>query len=98
MATKDEWIGVAEVAAELKLSERAAWELVRRVKVPMLESGGAVMSRARFRRSDWEAARDASLKPAPARASKAAAQPPAPPTVKPTPAAAVAAKLARLRG
>jgi hypothetical protein len=63
VSTNDEWIGVTEVATELKLTDRAAWELIRRLAVPRLEPGRAIMSAARFRRSDWEAARDASVKP-----------------------------------
>lgn len=87
----DEWIGVAEVAAELHLTERAAWELVRRLKVPMIEAGRAVMARARFRRTDWEACRDGSMKPAAQRQAK-----PLPPSTKAKPD--LAAKRARLRG
>lgn len=69
----DEWIGVAEVADELRMTHRAAWELIRRLGVPRLEPGRAVMASARFRRSDWEAARDASVKPPEPRARVAAA-------------------------
>jgi hypothetical protein len=111
MSTKaDEWIGVAEVAAELKLSERAAWELVRRLAVPMLEVGRAVLSTARFRRSDWEAARDRALQPPAPRSKSAAgaaageASGAAVASAAPRPARVkrsgpdVAKKLARLRG
>jgi len=98
MSQTVEWIGVAEVAAELNLTPRAAWEMVRRLKVPMIEPSRATLARARFRRSDWEEARDAALRPASPRAAKPA---PAPTPPKQSPAAAaanVAAKLARLRG
>lgn len=61
--TTTEWIGVEQVAAELSLTQREAWELVRRIGVPLLESGRGRMTRVRFRRADWEDRRDAACKP-----------------------------------
>ena len=69
-ARADEWIGVAEVAAEMNLSDRGAWELVRRLGVRRLEPGRAIMKDARFRRGDWELARDAAIGPPVPRAAK----------------------------
>lgn len=60
-ATDGVWIGVAEVAAELHLTPRGAWGLLRRAGLKMLNP--AQMGRARFRRSDWEAARDGLMAP-----------------------------------
>jgi hypothetical protein len=77
----DEWIGVAEVAVELKLTERSAWELIRRLGVPRLEPGRAIMGLARFRRSDWEAARDAAVRPPEPRSRQVRPAAPAPPTL-----------------
>ena len=74
-----------------------AWELVKRIGVPML-NGDRKMTNARFRLSVWEEARDAATKPAtprlPARPSyiPASAEIPARPPVKPK-----IDKLARLR-
>jgi hypothetical protein len=73
MSTADEWIGVTDVAAELKLTDRGAWELIRRLGVPRLEPHRSVMATARFRRADWEAARDAATKPPEPRARAASA-------------------------
>lgn len=61
--TKPDWIGVDAVADELSLSRREAWELVRRIGVPMLEAGNCKMDKARFRRLDWEDRRDAAVRP-----------------------------------
>jgi hypothetical protein len=97
-AKADDWIGTAEVAAELRLTERAAWEVLRGAGIRMLNPRR--MGMARFRRSDWEAAREAILKPPAPRApyvrpaAPAAAAVKAPP--KPT-GGAVAEKMARLR-
>jgi hypothetical protein len=70
--TRDEWIGVAEVAAEMKLPERVCWELLRRLRVPMLP-GLNTMARARFKRADWAEALERSKAPAPERAISAPA-------------------------
>jgi hypothetical protein len=61
--TRDEWIGVAEVAADLNLPVRVAWELVKRLRVPMLP-GLNTMARARFKRADWAEALERSKAPA----------------------------------
>lgn len=58
-----EWIGVAQVATEMALTDREAWELVRRIGVPLLEAGRGKIGKVRFRRSDWVARRDAATKP-----------------------------------
>lgn len=93
----DEWIGVAEVAAELHLTERGAWEIIRRTGLKMLNHH--LMSKARFRRSDWEAAREAIMRPAEPRAAytrpvvQAADRPKAKKADGPT----IADKIAKLR-
>lgn len=61
---RDEWIGVAEVAAELNYSERRAWYLIQSLGIRCLGPTRNRMRLARFLRSDWEEARDRSLKPA----------------------------------
>jgi hypothetical protein len=66
----DDWIGVEDVAAELRVSPRIAWELVRRLEVPVIDPGHARMQTVRFRRADWMAARDGAMKPVPTRASR----------------------------
>lgn len=86
--TADEWIGVAEVAAEMKLTERRAWELIRRLCVPRIEGARSDMAGARFRRSDWEKCRDGAVKPPEPRARAgrlAPAPPPARPAARPIP-------------
>lgn len=40
MSASQEWIGVADVAAELRLTDREAWELVKRIGCPVLEGSG----------------------------------------------------------
>ena len=56
-----EWIGVAEVAAELGITPRKAWGTIKRLKVPCLLTASDPLRDARFRRSAWERARDADL-------------------------------------
>lgn len=58
-----EWIGVSQVAAELGLTDREAWELVKRLGVPCVGPTRDCMRKARFTRADWEQARDASKRP-----------------------------------
>jgi hypothetical protein len=96
MSTRaDEWIGVADVAAELNLSARAAWEILRRSGVRMLNE--RAMKRARFRRGDWEAAREQAMRPVPPRAAyvRPAA---APAGEKPKAAPPAPARASKLRG
>lgn len=72
------WIGTAEVAAELNIKPKKAYELIRRLGVPLLAMAGGRMDEVRFLRADWEAARDAALKPIDPRAGKVAEPTPAP--------------------
>jgi hypothetical protein len=73
MGTKtDEWIGVADVADELHLTQRHAWELVKKLGVPCVGPVRDVMRLARFSRADWETARDRSKAPPTPRHSKQA--------------------------
>lgn len=60
----DEWIGVDDVARELNYTRRQSWELVKRLRVRCVGPTRHVMARARFLRSDWEEALNASLRPA----------------------------------
>jgi hypothetical protein len=61
MATAtEEWIGVKEIADEMGMSERGAWELVR--KWCVVVSHPHSRQKARFRRSDFEEARERGLK------------------------------------
>jgi hypothetical protein len=70
MSTADvEWIGVSHVAAELGLTDREAWELVKRLGVDCLGPTRDCMRKARFTRADWERARDDSKRPPTPRAS-----------------------------
>lgn len=97
-----EWIGVAEVAAEMNLTDRGAWELLKRLGVPIVEGERARMKSARFRRSDWIAARDRSMGPAPSRAPYRGSFTPSPltpprPAAGLTPSNVAADKLKRLR-
>jgi hypothetical protein len=96
MTPDDPWIGVAEVAAELRYTEAEAWRLIRRIGVPMLEPDRARMKAARFRRSAWEARRDARTGP-PAPRYREARYAAVAPTTRPTTSGA-ASKLAKLRG
>ena len=94
----DEWIGVEVVAAELCLSKRAAWEVLRRSGVKMLNPHSARL--ARFRRGDWVEAREAIMRPPAPRVARVRTRPigtdPAPSAPAAT-APSVAAKLAKLR-
>lgn len=96
-ATDGVWIGVAEVAAELHLTPRGAWGLLRRAGLKMLNP--AQMGRARFRRADWEAARDGLMAPPDPPAAYVRKAAPATAGVATVPARkpAGAEKLARLR-
>ncbi len=95
------WIGVADVAAEMNLTDRAAWELVKRIGVPVVEGPRSNSKNARFLRSEFEAARDRSKGPAPGRSpygAKESSRPVAASTAAPTAPGAAASKLAKLRG
>ena len=69
-APESDWIGVAEVAAEMNFSSRQAWELVKRLGVPMIAGAGRRMDGARFLREKWQALRDAAQRPAEPRAPR----------------------------
>lgn len=62
------WIGVKNVAEELNISERAAWELIRRSGVKMLNERSVKL--ARFLRTDWEEARANLMKAATPRSAQ----------------------------
>jgi hypothetical protein len=68
----DDILTVADVAAELRLSERLAWETVKRLRVPCVAYHGS-MRRARFKRGDWEAALERSKTPPALRTAAGAA-------------------------
>lgn len=59
----EEWIDVATVAAEMHLSEREVWERMKRWGVRVTHPHS--MSRAKFRRSEFEERREAGLEPPP---------------------------------
>jgi hypothetical protein len=65
----DVYIGVDQVASELGLTKRQAWELVRKLAVPCLGPTRNMMDRARFRRADYETRLAQSLSPPEARKS-----------------------------
>lgn len=69
---QDEWIGVAEVAIELAITPRQAWELIKKLGVPCIGPVRDVMRMARFSRADWEEARDRSKAPPTPRGGKGA--------------------------
>ena len=69
-----EWLSVQDVAAELRLTDRQAWELVKRLSIPCVGPVRDCMRLARFRRADWVAARDGSLAPPTPRANQARAR------------------------
>src|SRR4051812_32455856 len=64
-----EWITVEDVATELRVSRRRAWELVKRLAVPCVWTVRGTIDGARFTRADWERCRDASKAPPEPRAS-----------------------------
>lgn len=67
IAPEDDYIGVRQVAELLNLTDRAAWELIKRLGVSLLD-GDRRMSQVRFLRRDWDAARRTGAKPAAERA------------------------------
>ena len=72
MSTKaEEWIGVEDVAAEMKFTQRQAWEYVRRIG--LASANGVTMKLARFTRADFEAARERAMRPLAPRARAGAA-------------------------
>jgi hypothetical protein len=75
----DEWIGVADVAAELGITPRQAWHLIGRLGVPCLWTVRNTVKGARILRRDWEACRDRSKAPPEPRAARGAAAVPPPP-------------------
>ena len=92
--TTSEWIDVEFVAGELMLSRRAAWEFIKRIGVEKTDDRPAL---ARFRLSDYQAARDRAMRPAAPRAVRPAPAPVATPSAPEAKAAQNLAKLARLR-
>lgn len=92
--TAEEWIGVADVAAELNLSDRATWEILRRCGLKMLNERSKKL--ARFRRGDWEAAREQAMKPVAPRAVYV--RPAAAPAGEKPKAAPAPARTSKLRG
>lgn len=62
-----EWIDVGFVADELRLSRRAAWEFLKRIGVTATDRR---MATARFRRGEYEAARDRAMEPIPPRSAR----------------------------
>jgi hypothetical protein len=61
---KDEWIDVEIVAAEMGLTDRQAWEWVKRLGVPCVGPARNVMRKSRFTRADWNEAIERSKGPA----------------------------------
>lgn len=95
-----EWIGVAEVAAEMNLTDRKAWRLVKRLGVRVVEPERATARTATFLRADFEEARARSMGPAASQPPRAPAAPVAASKARDdrTAPGAAASKLARLRG
>ena len=97
-ANSNEWIGVAQVAAEMNLTDQKAWNLIKQLGVLMVNAERATKKTALFRRSDWEDARDRSIGQAPGRApytprtANSAA-----PNAKRVSSSLAASKLAKLR-
>lgn len=58
-----QWLTVDDVAAELRLTHRCAWELVKTLGVPVVGPFRQRSKLARFRRADWDAALTRSLRP-----------------------------------
>lgn len=97
---KEEWIGVAEVAAEMNYAPREAWEYVRRIG--LVATNTRRMRLARFTRAEFEDARERAKKPiAPRARTGALASAGAESQAKSKPgnkAAEIAALRAKLRG
>jgi hypothetical protein len=95
----DEWIGIDQVAAEMKYSRRQAWEFVRSIGLVVVNVRS--MGLVRFTRADFNDARERAKAPLPPRVrtgavpSAAAASPRK--AASPS-AASIASKRAKLRG
>jgi hypothetical protein len=96
MMLTDEWIGVAEVAAEMKYTQKQAWEYVR--KIGLVVANSWTMSLVRFTRAEFAEARRRGMAPlAPRAKSGAVAASSETPRKAAAPVKSAAAKLAKLR-
>jgi hypothetical protein len=100
VSTNDQWIGVEDVAAEMKYTARQAWEFIRSIGLTTVNARS--MHLVRFTRGEFEEARDRAKAPIAPR-HRVAPTGPSPEAKPPAKAkgkseAAIAAKLARLRG
>jgi hypothetical protein len=59
----DEWIGVDEVAAEMRYTQRQAWEYIR--SIGLASANTRNMNLARFTRAEFNEARERAKAPIP---------------------------------
>lgn len=90
-----EWMKVQDVKKEMNLSTRAAWALVKRLGVKVVDPENATAAKALFLRAEFEDARKRSMGP-PIEKAAAAAPSSNPPRAKTDPKS-YEAKLSRLR-